>query len=101
MKHIKYYTEEEAKAIVAADENLSIWAERLRKEDEDNGLDYGIDCLDFCTNIDDESENRVWIDWFEVSDTERFNEQSIVGLSIEQAILIARDIVKAKGKIKA
>lgn len=102
MKKIKYYTAEEAKAIVEADDTLKTWAEKLRKEDEEEYLDYGNDYFDLCTSIDDEAENRAWIavykdqgiqlEHFDNCDEDFYY---ITRLSIEQAILIGRDILNA------
>jgi hypothetical protein len=102
MRKIKYYSVDEAAAIVAADETLKFWAEKLRSEDEENYLDYGNDYFDLCSNTDDESDNRVWLDIYKHLNLqlEHFDEAddccySIVGLSIEQALLIGRDILAA------
>lgn len=102
MNTIKYYTLEEAKAIVEADETLKTWAVKLCEEIEENYLDYGNDCFDLCTNPDNEAENPVWISVYRDQgiQLERFDDVDedcyyITGLSVEQAILIGRDILKA------
>lgn len=102
MKKIKYYTTEEAKAIVDADKTLKAWAEKLHKEAEEEYLDYGNDYFDLCTSADDETENRVWLAIYRDQgiQLEHFDScdedfQYITRLSIEQAILIGRDILNA------
>lgn len=102
MKMIKHYTVEEAKVTVEADVTLKAWAEKLQKEAEEEYLDYGNDYFSLCTNIDDETENKAWLavyrdqgiqlEHFDSSDEEFYY---ITRLSIEQAILIGRDILKA------
>lgn len=100
MKKIKYYTVEEAKAIIEADEKLRAGLERLRAEyeDEDSWLDYGLEYVSFQTNIDDEEE-KVYI--FTHDDTDDTGSSiDIVVDTLEQAILIVRDIEEAQGNIE-
>lgn len=103
MKEIKYYAVEEAKAIVEADNTLKAWAEKLHKEeDEEEYLDYSNDYFNLCSSISGDTENQVWIAVYKDQgiQLERFDScdedfQYITRLSIEQAILIGRDILKA------
>ena len=102
MTKIKFYSVDEAKAIVENDEVLKSYAAKLRKEDQDSFLDYGNDYFDLCTNVDCENENRVWISLYRDQgiQLEHFDDCDedcyyVTGLSIEQAILIGRDILNA------
>ena len=102
MTKIKIYSVDEAKDLVTKDEVLKSHADRLREEDQDSYLDYGNDYFNLCTGIDDESENRVWISLYKDQgiQPEHFDDCDedcyyITGLSVEQAILIGRDILNA------
>lgn len=98
MKKIKYYTLDEAKAIIAADEKLKAGLEKLRPEyeDEENRMDYGLDCCDFFADWDsDEDYIPVCICWENGED-----EYCIAIETLEQAILIVRDIEEAQGDIE-
>ena len=102
MTKLKFYSADEAKTIVENDEVLKSYADKLHKEDQESYLDYGNDYFDLCSNIDDESEHRVWISLYRDQgiQPEHFDDCDedyyyITGLSIEQAILIGRDILNA------
>lgn len=101
MKKIKYYTLEEAQAIIATDETLKVGLEKLRPEyeDENRYLDYGLEHANFATNIDDE-DNTICIFWFKEDDVALENEYSILVDTLEQAIVIVRDIEEAHGNIE-
>ena len=100
MTKIKFYSVDEAKTIVENDEVLKSYADKLHKEDQESYLDYGNDYFDLCSNIDDENENRVWLSVYRDQGIklEHFDDVDedcyyVTGLSIEQAIVIGRDIL--------
>ena len=100
MKKIKYYTLDEAIAIINADEKLKAGFERLRSEyvEEDSYMDYGLEYVNFCTNIDDE-ENKVYI-YSHIEDEDEEPAIEIVVDTLEQAIVIVRDIEESRGNIE-
>ena len=96
MNKIKYYSFEEAKAIIESNEKLKSGLAKLypEYEDEDSYLDYGLEYVSFQTDIDDE-ENKISI--FTHEDEPVID---IIVDTLEQAIVIVRDIEEACGKIK-
>lgn len=97
MKKITYYTYEEAKAIIEADKRLTAGIEKLRPEyeDENSRMDYGLDFCDFFEDWDaDEEPTPICIYWETVSD-----EHCISVNTLEQALVIVRDIEEARGRI--
>lgn len=101
MKKITYYTFEEANAIITDDEKLKADLEKLRPEyeDEDSYLDYGLEYVNFATNIDDE-ENKISIFWYTEDDVNFEHEYFVVTDTLEQAIVIIRDVEEAHGNIE-
>jgi hypothetical protein len=98
MKKIKYYTVEEAKAIIEVDEKLKAGLEKLRPEyeDEEHQMDYGLEYCDFFSDWDsDEDYIPICIGWENAED-----EYCIYVETLEQAIVIVRDIEKAQGNIE-
>jgi hypothetical protein len=101
MKKIKYYTVEEASAIIEADEKLKAGLEKLRPEyeDEENRMDYGLEYCDFFSNWDsDEDYIPICIGWGRNEDVA--DDFAIEVETLEQAIVIVRDIEEAQGNIE-
>jgi hypothetical protein len=94
MKTIKHYSYEEAKAIVNADFELSIDCDAFIADYESGDLDCGFEYGNFFNLIEDPS--KVVIQWLDSTDTAR----ELIVDSLEQALVIIRDIEEANGDIK-
>lgn len=89
MKLIMQPTYEEAKAIIAADEDLKARVEELRADYESGQLDHGFECGNFFNLVEDES--KVVIQWFDLDD----HDFELIAESLEQAVVVIRDIEEA------
>ena len=94
MKTLTRYTREEAKAIIAANEQMQRELEDLKAYYEDSTLDHGFDYGNFF-NCDDLESTQVCIQW--CGDTTAFNE--VVVDSLEELVVVLNEIEAACGNI--
>ena len=110
MKRIKRYTQEEALRIIHKDDELEEIYKELQDDIENfDGLDHSFDYGNFFSFYDREADvvdkNRVVIQWCSdddcAADDANFDYlgHEVIAESLEEAIVIMRDIENADGKI--
>lgn len=94
MKTLTRYTQEEAQAIIAADEQMQKELEDLKPFYEEGELDHGFDYGNFF-NCDDLESNQVCIQW--CGDGPDFHEHIVD--SLEELVVALNEIERAQGNI--
>lgn len=107
MNKIKRYTKEEALKIINADEELKKELEEYKSLDPED-LDYGFAHGNFFYLYDDDTDtltDKVVIQWLPESYDDLLNidfqAHEVIADSLEEAVVILRDIEEAHGNIEA
>lgn len=94
MKTVTHYTQAEAQAIIAANEQMQQELEDLKPYYENAALDHGFDYGNFFS-CDDLKSNQVCIQW--CGDSPDFHEHVVD--SLEELVVVLNEIDTAHGNI--